>query len=106
MHDLPLRAARVERGLTQTELARRAGTSQSAVARIEAGHTSPTVDTLTRIAAALGMTLALEPSGPDTGVDPTLVAANLRLSPAQRLRKMAQASRSVERMRAAARAAA
>jgi transcriptional regulator with XRE-family HTH domain len=96
-----IRTSRLRRGISQAELARRAHTSQSAVARIEAGRTSPTVDTLERLADALGLRLELDATDADSGVDPTLVAAALRLAPAQRLRRMAQAARSIERMRAA-----
>src|SRR5881409_2015473 len=46
--------ARVRAGLTQTELARRAGTSQARISELERGEANPTVDTLARIAAALG----------------------------------------------------
>jgi predicted transcriptional regulator len=40
-------------GLSQTTVAARMGTSQSAVARLEAGHGDPRVSTLSRYAAAL-----------------------------------------------------
>jgi transcriptional regulator with XRE-family HTH domain len=44
-------------GLTQTEVAARVGTSQSAVARLEAGHGDVRLSTLERYAAAIGWTL-------------------------------------------------
>lgn len=50
-----LRDARARTGLTQRELARRAGTAQSVVARIESGETSPTVRTLDRLLEAAGL---------------------------------------------------
>jgi len=40
-------------GMTQTELARRAGISQSMIARIESGSVDPRVSTLSRIIAVL-----------------------------------------------------
>ncbi len=48
--------ARVDSGLTQAEVARRAGTTQSAIARLEsaAGKHSPSIATLQRYAKALG----------------------------------------------------
>ena len=49
-----IRRARMSVGLTQTELARRAGTSQPALARYETGATLSTVPTLERILAACG----------------------------------------------------
>jgi transcriptional regulator with XRE-family HTH domain len=49
-----LRSARKRSGLTQRELAQRAGTSQSVVARIELGHSSPTIATLNRLLEATG----------------------------------------------------
>jgi hypothetical protein len=55
-----LRRARVEAGLTQTELARRAGTAQSAVARYESGAASPSIRTLERLLAAAGHRLVLD----------------------------------------------
>lgn len=47
-----LKSARAAAGLSQRDLARRAGTAQSVVARIELGETSPTVRTLNRLLEA------------------------------------------------------
>lgn len=49
--------ARTEAGLTQTEVARRIGTTQSAIARLEGGGTSPSLATLRRYAEATGTKL-------------------------------------------------
>lgn len=54
-----LRKVRTRAGLTQSELARRAGTSQAAVARYESGDVSPMVSTLERLLAAGGFHLDL-----------------------------------------------
>lgn len=48
---------RVALGLTQTEVAARMGTSQSAVARLESGEADVRVSTLERYAAALDRSL-------------------------------------------------
>lgn len=50
-------------GLTQTELARRMGTTQSAVARVEGGGSTPTLDLLDRVGRALGVEIVLSMSG-------------------------------------------
>jgi ribosome-binding protein aMBF1 (putative translation factor) len=50
--DLTLR--RQQAGLSQTEVAARMGTSQSAVARLEAGEADARASTLERYAAAIG----------------------------------------------------
>ena len=44
-------------GLSQTEVAARMGTSQSAVARLEAGESDVRLSTLERYASAVGMEL-------------------------------------------------
>jgi transcriptional regulator with XRE-family HTH domain len=49
-----LAAQRQAAGLSQTEVAARMGTSQSAVARLEAGATDTRASTLERYAAAVG----------------------------------------------------
>lgn len=48
---------RAVRNLSQRELAELCGTTQSAIARFEAGKQPPRLDTLLRIAAALDCTL-------------------------------------------------
>jgi predicted transcriptional regulator len=45
-------AARVRSGFTQAQLARRMGTTQSAIARLESGAQLPSVKTLLRFAQA------------------------------------------------------
>jgi transcriptional regulator with XRE-family HTH domain len=54
-----VREARRMAGLTQARLARRLGTTQSVVARWESGRVSPTLETLTRIVQACGLTLSI-----------------------------------------------
>jgi transcriptional regulator with XRE-family HTH domain len=58
-----LREARARRGIDQAGLARRAGTNQAYVSRVERGVVSPSVQTLTRLLSALGFRLgaSLEP---------------------------------------------
>ncbi len=50
---------RTEAGLTQAELAERMGTTQSAIARMEGGGTRPSLDTLEKLAAAVGQELVV-----------------------------------------------
>ena len=52
--------ARVKRGVTQAELARRVGTTQSAIARFEAGRGNPTLDFMHRVSEAVGKDLVVE----------------------------------------------
>ena len=49
--------ARSAANLTQAELARRIGTTQSAIARLEGGRVSPSISTLRRYAEATGTRL-------------------------------------------------
>jgi transcriptional regulator with XRE-family HTH domain len=53
-------ARRHELGLSQAELARLCGTTQSAIARLESGGRPPRIDTLMRLADALDCTLIVE----------------------------------------------
>lgn len=52
-----VRRLRVELGLTQKQLGKRARLTQSAVARLEAGDVVPTLPVLERVAQALGARL-------------------------------------------------
>lgn len=54
-----LSALRLNAGLSQTQLADRAGTHQPYIARIERGQTDPSTDMIARIAEALGLDEAL-----------------------------------------------
>jgi DNA-binding XRE family transcriptional regulator len=51
---------RTELGMSQRELAELTGTTQSAIARLEAGGRPPRIDTLLRIADALDCDLHVE----------------------------------------------
>lgn len=53
-------AARLEQHMTQKELAQKTGIRQSNISRIESGSTSPTVETLARIAVGLGKQLKID----------------------------------------------
>ena len=84
-------------GLSQRELARRAKTAQSVVARIETGETSPGADTVERLLAAAGfeahVSLLVRP------VKHTHMLADvtriLALSPEDRIREAGAAARFV-----------
>ena len=53
-----LRRCRIDAGLTQRQLAERAGTSAAAVCTYERGDRVPRADTVVRLVAATGATLA------------------------------------------------
>jgi DNA-binding XRE family transcriptional regulator len=55
-----VRALRVRRDLSQADLAKRAGTGQASIARIESGRAIPKLELLARIAAALNADFRLE----------------------------------------------
>lgn len=55
-----MRDARLRSGLSQRSLARRAGTSQAAISRIERGLEQPTIERLEQILAGLGWKLGFE----------------------------------------------
>jgi len=54
-----LRELRLEAGLTQAALATRLGTTQSAIARLECGRQRTSLESVGRVAAALGCDVAL-----------------------------------------------
>ncbi len=73
-----VREARRRAGLTQAELADRAGTSQPAIARYERATALPDLDTLHRIAEACGFELRLELAAPDAQREASARAALAR----------------------------
>ena len=74
-------------GLSQARLARRAGTTQSAISRIEQERVSPTAQTLADLLYLMGEELVLKAEKRDTDVDLALNRANLELTPEQRVQK-------------------
>lgn len=58
-----MKGARVRAGLTQAQLAERMGTTQSVIARLESGKTSPNVTTLRRLAEETGSWLVVRLDG-------------------------------------------
>ena len=53
--------ARKEQGISQRELEKISGVKQPVIARIEKGTSSPQLDTVIKLLAALGKTLAIVP---------------------------------------------
>jgi predicted transcriptional regulator len=82
-----VRDSRRAAGITQAELARRMGTTQSAVARLEAEGANPRLSTLGLAVRACGRHLEIDVSDYPTGnIDETLTARRVRMTPAERLR--------------------
>ena len=50
---------RVKKGLTQNDMAKKLGTKQSAIARLESGNYNPTLEFLQKTAKALGTKLVI-----------------------------------------------
>jgi transcriptional regulator with XRE-family HTH domain len=82
-----LREARLRHRLSQTQLATRAGTTQSAIARIERDRTSPSIKTLTALFQAMEEDFVFGTRPRDWGVDLSLNHKNLEFSPTQRLER-------------------
>jgi predicted transcriptional regulator len=59
--------ARNENKISQRELEKLSGVKQPIISRIEAGTTSPQIDTILRLLAPLGKTLAIVPIDHTTG---------------------------------------
>ena len=98
-----LRDARMRAALSQRELADRAETSQSVVARIETGQTRPGSGTLERLLAAAGFELRTELI-PLPVLDTHMledVARILSLTPEQRLLEAGNVSRFISEARRA-----
>lgn len=53
--------ARKEKGISQKELEKLSGVKQPVIARLETGNVSPQVDTLLKLLASIGKTLAIVP---------------------------------------------
>jgi transcriptional regulator with XRE-family HTH domain len=100
-----LRAARLRAGLTQEELARASGRSQSAIARWESGRVDPSLETLRELIRACRLAL---PIGLATYDDSCVheIERLLDLEPADRIRDALARQRAFAKVRNAARTAA
>jgi transcriptional regulator with XRE-family HTH domain len=83
-----LQSLRSQAGLSQAQLARRLGTTQPAIARLESASSNPTVETLARAVSALGGRLRLEVDDVPPAVDESLIRQHLELTPAQRIAQL------------------
>jgi transcriptional regulator with XRE-family HTH domain len=82
-----VREARKRAGLTQAELAARAGTTQSAIARVESGAVSPSLKRLTELVQAAGFDIDVR-LVPYDDHDLSMALRNRTLTPEQRLDNM------------------
>ena len=99
----PIRLLRERAALTQDSLARAGGTSQPTIAAYEAGRKSPTVETLQRLASAVGLHTTIEFTTPLTREERRSLALHRAI--ARRLADdptavVARARRNLARMRA------
>ena len=96
-----LREVRRRANLSQRALARRAGTAQSVIARIENGQTSPAWSTLERLlkAANYDVVAHIEPSVVVGSHMLGEVAGILRMTPEQRLQEVKNMSEFLHRVR-------
>ena len=96
--DALIRHARTAAGLTQAELARRLGTSQPAIVKLERPGANPTVRTLDRVLRAAGHHLELSAPTWSPRIDESLIRKQLELPPAERLRQLEQHAGQMRRL--------
>lgn len=94
-----VREARKRAGLTQRELAERAGTTQSAVARLESGRTRPTFESVLRLLRLCGMDLDVMLVERDSS-DWMQAQRLLELTPGERLERAVRMARMWQQVRA------
>lgn len=97
-----LREARQRHNVSQKRLAIRAGTTQSAISRIEADRVSPSVATLSGLLHLLGESLVLEVVERESGIDREMTRRSLELSRQDRVSQGLAFSDLVRRNRGAA----
>jgi transcriptional regulator with XRE-family HTH domain len=100
-----IRRTRTRLGLSQRQLALRAGTTQAAVSRIERGIVSPRFATVRELMLAMGEEPVLSSRRLPTDWDPAHMASTLARTPVERLELAASWNRMASRLAAAGRAA-
>ena len=96
-----VREARKRAGLSQRELAEKAGTTQSAIARLETGHSTPSFDNVLRLVRLCGLDLDLMLVARDDS-DWVQARALLQLTPAQRVADGVKTANVMQRIQGAA----
>ena len=96
-----LREARLRAGLTQKQLATRAGTSQPAIARWESGAVQPSLERLRELIRTCGLELTYGLANYDDSYD-YFIDQRLRLDPEGRVRQALAEEQVFERIRQAA----
>jgi uncharacterized protein len=96
-----IRELRGQSGLSQQSLARRAGTTQAAVSRIERGLTTPTWDTVRALLLAMGYEPELAGRRLRGRWDPAHLADVRARTPAERLQLAISSNRLAGRLRVA-----
>lgn len=96
-----IRERREARGLTQRTLARRAGTTQAAVSRIERGLTAPGWETTRSLLLAMGYEPELRARRLTGRFDPLHLKASNARTPAERLELAISANRMIGELRTA-----
>jgi len=93
-----VREARRRAGLTQAQLAERAGVAKSTVGRIESRARVPSTEMVERLVRASGLEVTVSLSEADPGTD-SMFERTLRRSPAERLADATRVARFVLRGR-------
>lgn len=100
-----IRATRARHGLSQARLARRVGSHQSAISRLEADEVSPSVETMKMLMHAMGERLDLSGAPLERGYDPAHRRGTAERPPAERLALGISWNRMAGRLAAAGREA-
>src|SRR5689334_16388517 len=93
-----VREARKRAGLSQGELAERAATTQSAIARLESGRSTPSLETVERLMRLCGFQLIVE-LAPYDDSDIRQAEALNGLTPDQRARRLGRTVNRLAQMR-------
>jgi transcriptional regulator with XRE-family HTH domain len=96
-----IRQHREQHGLSQRSLARRAGTTQAAVSRIERGLTAPNWDTVRALLLAMGYEPDLQARRLRGRWDPVHLSTSRERPPGERLELAISANRLAGRLRQA-----
>ena len=100
-----IRTTRTRLGLSQRQLALRAGSTQAAVSRIERGLVSPTFTTIRELLVAMGEEPALGSSRIESKWDEAHMTSTLERTPEERLELALSWNRMAARLAAAGRTA-